>query len=242
MVRSGNPDVVATLPDHDGSANESITSPSVAERSVQRALENRRSSYSDEVGRLIHAAVTLVQTSPAANPTISVGETIAEAGLSNQAFYRHFQNKDEFLLAILDNGLRAMLRYLEHELAKAQTPVDTIRRWIRGVLTQAIRSDVAAMTRGVLCNSGHLMYTTPEEFQRCEEMIERPLRVALEEAVRAGEIAPLDLDRDVRAIYRLTMGSMEVALARAVPPTDDDVEHLVQFIFRALELRDESTA
>ena len=89
---------------------------SVAERSVQRTLENRRTAYSEEVARLIEAAVVVMQRSTSKNPTVSVSDTITEAGLSNQAFYRHFQGKDEFLLAILDDGLRQLLVYLEREM------------------------------------------------------------------------------------------------------------------------------
>ena len=215
---------------HDGAVGTSI-----AENVVQRALANRRSSYSGEVARLISAGVKVMQQSGSASPTIS--DTLAEAGLSNQAFYRHFQSKDEFLLAILDDGLRQLLSYLEHEMDKVADPIEKVKQWIRGVLTQSIRHEAAEATRGVLANSSHLLYTAADEFQRCEEMIELPLRRALVEAQAAGAIAPLDIELDVRAIYRLTMGSMEVSVARQRPFTEADVEHLFGFILRAIGLR-----
>jgi AcrR family transcriptional regulator len=214
---------------------------SIAERSVQRTLANRRTAYSEEVARLIAAAVTVMKRSDAKNPTVSVSETVAEAGLSNQAFYRHFQSKDEFLLAIVDDGLRELLVYLEHEMAAATTPLEKILRWVEGVLAQSTYQGAAEPTRAVLANSSHLLYTHPEEFRRCEEVIEAPLRAALEQGVADGTLKPLDLDRDVTAIYRLIMDSMEASLARSQPPSERDIAHLVRVIYRALGVADADT-
>jgi AcrR family transcriptional regulator len=234
------PDPPAPKPKNarDSTATDSPPGASIAERSVQRTLANRRSTYSDEVARLIRAAVNVMQRSDSSNPTVSVSQTVTEAGLSNQAFYRHFQSKDEFLLAILDDGLRQLLVYLEHEIAKATSPLEKIQRWVHGVLAQSMHHDAAEPTRAVLANSSHLLYSHPEEFRRCEEVIERPLRLALQEGEASGVLAPLDLDRDISAIYRLTMGSMEVSLARSQPPGTEDVEHLMRLIFRALGVGD----
>ena len=111
--------------------DETTDDVSVAERSVQRTLESR-TVYSEEVARLIGAAIAVMRRSQSKNPTVSVSDTIAEAGLSNQAFYRHFQGKDEFLLAILDDGLRQLLVYLEREMAQATSPLDKVRKWVQG--------------------------------------------------------------------------------------------------------------
>jgi AcrR family transcriptional regulator len=184
------------------------------------------------VAALICAAVVVMARRGSYSPTIT--EILDEAGLSNQAFYRHFESKDEFLLAIVDDGLRQLLNYLEHELAKAETPVERIRCWVRGVLTQSIRHDAAEATRGVLASSSHLRYTAAEEFARCEEVLERPLREALSDAQQDGTIGPRELERDVRAIYQLIIGWTEVAVARQSPTTDQDVAHLTQFVLDAL--------
>ena len=78
-----------------------------------RALANRRDAYVVEVRRLIDAAFSVMSETGEIDPPVR--DIIKHAGLSNQAFYRHFQGKDEFLLAILDDGLRQLLIYLEHE-------------------------------------------------------------------------------------------------------------------------------
>ena len=60
-------------------------------------------------------------------------------GLSNQAFYRHFQSKEELLLAVLDQGGRQLDAYLRKRMAAQADPVDKVRAWVRGFAAQAIR-------------------------------------------------------------------------------------------------------
>ena len=63
-----------------------------------------------------------------------VSEIVRAAGLSNQAFYRHFRSKDELLVAVLDKGIRLLGSYLRHRMETAATPEQKIRRWLAGML------------------------------------------------------------------------------------------------------------
>ena len=51
-----------------------------------------------------------------------VADIVAAAGLSNDAFYRHFRSKDALVAALVDDGALRLRSYLEHQMAKASTP------------------------------------------------------------------------------------------------------------------------
>jgi AcrR family transcriptional regulator len=59
-----------------------------AMRSADRAIERRRAVYEEEVRKLVSAGFAVVRETGRLEP--KVGEVVAEAGLSNQTFYRHF--------------------------------------------------------------------------------------------------------------------------------------------------------
>jgi AcrR family transcriptional regulator len=207
---------------------EMETDSPVAVRTVERALAGRYSAYADEVRRLIDAGVALMRDGDGSDPRVS--EIVAHAGLSNQAFYRHFRSKDELLLAILDDGLRQLVGYLEHQMAKETSGLGQVRRWVEGILTQAVNPRAAEATRGVVVNTARLGQLFPEEFRRSEEVIKAPVRAAIERAVEQGELASADPERDAEAAYRLAMGTMQSCLSNGRRPSKADVAHLVGFV------------
>jgi AcrR family transcriptional regulator len=72
---------------------------------------------------------------------------IRRAGLSNNSFYRHVRSKDDLVLAILDDGRRTLLGYLEHLMAEEATGEGKAWRWIEGMMAQAVDPDAASATR-----------------------------------------------------------------------------------------------
>ncbi len=193
----------------------------VAERTVSRALAARQETYTDEVRRLIEAGYTLMRRTGAIDPR--VGDIVREAGLSNQAFYRHFRGKDELLLAILDDGQRRLVGYLEHRLAEAAPGPARVGEWVRAIMEQARNPDAAENTRPFAIDGARLGDHFPEEIGHSRELVLAPLRAALR------DVPGTDPQRDGDAIYHLVMGSMNDALVLRTTPSDADVEHLVQF-------------
>ena len=106
--------------------------PSAAERAVERALGGRRAAYADEVQRLLAATFRLIERTGELEPR--VGDIVREAGLSNQAFYRHFPSKQALLVAVLDEGVRILAGYLAHRMQAAAAPAERVGEWLRGLL------------------------------------------------------------------------------------------------------------
>ena len=142
-----------------------------------RALADRYEAYTDEVRRLLDAAFSVMRRTGSVSPRVS--EIVREAGLSNQAFYRHFASKDELLVAVLDDGLQQLVDYLGHVMAKADTPLGQVRRWVEGILAQAVDAQAASSTRPFVVNSLRLRDQFRDEVQRSDERLKAPLRAAL---------------------------------------------------------------
>jgi AcrR family transcriptional regulator len=210
---------------------------SVAERSVLRALASRQAVYTEEVNRLIAACLTVSQRTGDFDPR--VGDILAEAGLSNQAFYRHFQSKEELLLAVLDQGIRQLDAYLRKRMAAQAEPLDKVRAWIRGFAAQAIRPKAAAATRPFMFPSARLYERFPEEIPAAEAQYFGSLTVALSDAHAAGVVrADLDADTDCVFIYDLVKNWMERQLRQDPLPPETEMArratHLEDFIMRAI--------
>jgi AcrR family transcriptional regulator len=124
----------------------------VAERVAQRTLASRESSYADEVRRLLDAALAvMLRCGTTSSPRVA--DIVAEAGLSNDAFYRHFASKADLVTALLEDGAQRLRGYLAHQMGKERTPRAQVRRWVQGVLAQA-EPGIAETTLAVLWTGG----------------------------------------------------------------------------------------
>jgi AcrR family transcriptional regulator len=195
----------------------------VAEALADRALDERRAAYADEVRRFIDAAYAVMRATGDIDPR--VGDVVRTAGLSNQAFYRHFKSKEALLLAVLTDGQQRLLGTLQTRMARVQPGAPQIAAWIEGVMAQARNAEAAENTRPFAINGARIADRFPEEWSASRERLIAPLRAAVAEG--GG-----DPDRDADAIYHVTFGEMEDALKRRVQPSREDVAHLVRFALR----------
>ena len=205
---------------------------SLATRAVERALSERRASYAQEVRRLLEAAFVLIRRNNELEPRVS--EVIREAGLSNQAFYRHFPSKQAFLVAVLDEGVRVLAGYLAHRMQAAQRPLEQVRAWLFGMLEQALDPEGAAATRPFALARGRLAETFPDEVAASERQLTALVQGAIRAAAAAGEIPSGDPDRDAETLYHLAMGWMQARLAEPRPADRRDAERLVGFAMSGL--------
>ena len=135
-------------------------------RGVDRTMERRRLTYENEVKRLVDAGFALVQRTGRLEPT--VGDIVAEAGLSNQAFYKHFHSKDELLLAMLEEGILLLRSYIEHRVSSGSNPTERVHNWLWGILEQALSEQAAAATRPFVISRARLAERFPTEVKQAE--------------------------------------------------------------------------
>jgi AcrR family transcriptional regulator len=200
---------------------------SLASRSLDRSLAGRRQAYADEIRRLLDASFELIRQSGRLEPT--VGAIIAGAGLSNQAFYRHFRSKDELLLALVEQGFEQLLGYLEHRMSRAATPTARVREWMAGIHEQALDPEAAAATRPFALSRARLFELFPEEITQTERQLTEPLCGALQDGLASGELPAARPDSDADMLYDLSMGWVQRRLAEHSGLDRDDGDRLIEF-------------
>jgi AcrR family transcriptional regulator len=128
-----------------------IDTPSVAER-IAAATQTRRQrpDYAAEVKALLAAARLVIARTGRAR----VSDIVAEAGLSNDAFYRHFPSKDDLVAALSEETAELIAAAIGRRMADEGTPEGAVACWVRGLLAQA--GDKAKANLAVLDASSNL--------------------------------------------------------------------------------------
>lgn len=193
---------------------------SLVEQAVRRSLQSREEAVRAEVQRLLDATLVVIRHTGVESPP-KVADIVAEAGLSNQAFYRHFASRDDLLAAVAEAGAARLVSYLEHQMGKADRPAEQIAAWIRGVLGQAAKPSVARDTRAVV-SSGRRSRRPIAVPHGAPALLVEPLR-------RFGSV---DAERDAEVIGAAVFGRLEFHLW-VRPPSEEDTEHLVGFCLAA---------
>ncbi len=178
----------------------------------------------------MQAAIDVMSEDPDRSPRVI--DIVSRAGLSNSAFYRHFRSKDDLVLAILDDGRRTLLGYLDHLMAEEATGEAKVRRWIEGMMTQAVDPDAALATRAVHVNATRVDGGVGEKGRRAEADLCASLETALRDAASA------DPARDAYVIFQAVVGSMTDFLVRQVKPSADDIRHLASFCVAGIGVSD----
>ena len=209
-----------------GAPDSGVSSSDVTGRIVRHSLAKREEEYAGEVRRLLDAALEVMQKcGTSARPRVA--DMVAAAGLSNEAFYRHFRSKDALVNALLEDGAERLRSYLTHQLAKERTPDGKVRRWVAGVLSQA-DGEVATTTLAVLWNGG----SAAGGLAAGRHFASSPLASLLEEPFAALGSETPELDAALAA--HATLGTLSDLLWRRAEPTRADIDRVTSFCVRAV--------
>jgi AcrR family transcriptional regulator len=200
---------------------------SVAARLAQRALSKREAGYASEVRRLLDAGLEVMRACGTTSRP-RVADIVAAAGLSNEAFYRHFPSKEALVAAILEDGTERLRKYLAHQMDKESAPQDKVRRWVEGVLSQAVDEDIAATTLAVLWNAG----SGGDGLASGHSSINPPLATLLQQPLAALGSRQPELDASLAS--HATVGRMTECLLGKIRPSDDEIAEVADFCLRAV--------
>ncbi len=192
-----------------------------------RRWRSAATRYATEVRRLLDAALEVMRACGTTSRP-RVADIVAAAGLSNDAFYRHFPSKDALVAAILEDGTERLASYLTHQMAKAADPEGQVRRWVEGVLSQA-DADIAATTLAVLWNGGSRRQRAGIRPPACRA---RRSRALLREPFAALGSPDPELDASLAA--HATMGTLSDHLWRGDQPTRAEIDRIVDFWLAAV--------
>lgn len=193
----------------------------LAQRIAEQTLAKRGAGYTDEVRRLLDAALDLIrQHGTTSRPRVA--DIVAAAGLSNDAFYRHFRSKDALVAALLEDGTERLAGYLEHQMGKEVAPDAKVRRWVEGVLSQT-REEIAATTLAVLWNGESIG-------AGMRHNANAPLAALLHEPFAALGSQQPELDASLVAYAAL--GKVSEYLWAGQNPGRTQIERMVEWVLR----------
>jgi AcrR family transcriptional regulator len=193
---------------------------------AQQALARREAAYAEEVRRLLDAGLDVMRRCGTASRP-RVADIVAAAGLSNDAFYRHFRSKDALVAALVDDGALRLRSYLEHQMAKETTPAAHVRRWVEGVMSQA-EGEVAATTLAVIWNGDSVNVGAAPGRQAAN---------AAPGGLLEGPFAALGSTRpglDAALIAHAVFGRLAELLWQGTHADPSEVDHLVDFCLGAI--------
>jgi AcrR family transcriptional regulator len=199
---------------------------SVAERIARSSLEKRGETYAREIRRLLDAGLELMRARGAGSKP-RVADIVAAAGLSNEAFYRHFSSKDALVAAILEDGAERLRSYLEHQMEKEPMPEGKVRRWVEGVLDQAVDPEIAASTLAVLWNAGGATSGQSAMTVTLGSLLRDPL----------AALGSTDPELDAGLTANAVVGSLSGWLESGQAPTKAQVDRTVEWCVRAVSPR-----
>ena len=193
---------------------------------AQQALAEKAAAYADEVRRLLDAGLAIMrELGTTARPRVA--DIARAAGLSNDAFYRHFASKDALITALLEEGAVRLRDYLEHQMAKANTPEAQVRTWVRGVMGQA-DDEIATTTLAVLWNAG----TVGEGLASGPNLGSSRLTPLLHAPFTALGSGNPQLDAALAT--HAVLGVLAEHLWQRTRPTKQELEHLSDFCLSAV--------
>ncbi|ATB32920.1 TetR/AcrR family transcriptional regulator [Melittangium boletus] len=131
---------------------------------------------------------------------LSLREVARRAGVTHAAPYRHFADKEALLVAVAEEGFRAMTSRMKEEMAREQSPID--RLGACGVAYVLFAVEHAAHFRVMF--GPH--FTRPLKSLDEDADAFALLVGALAEAQRAGEVRDGDTSRQALACWSLVHG------------------------------------
>jgi AcrR family transcriptional regulator len=191
----------------------------------------------DEVQRLIRATLAVAAKTGTIEP--SVRQILEEAGLSTNAFYRHFRSKDDLLLVTYAEGTRALVERLEQRMSAVDDPFERVRTWIEVFVRQA-SPPTARRALPWSVGMGRIAVDFPEDYERNQAAVVAPLAREIGAAVGGTSAVSPDPVRDAWLVYGYTLDTVRRHLLHGTAPDPATVDQLVTFAFRALGRPDDT--
>ncbi len=192
------------------------TSVGVAARIAAATAARRAPNYEEEVRRLLDAARRVINRAGSSSRA-RVADIVAEAGLSNDAFYRYFPSKDDLVAALVEDGAHRVATSIARHMATEQRPEDKLRRWVDGLLESG-RAAHGASTVAVLSQNENFNATLPTGKGTANAWLAAILHETL------AELDSRDPQLDAQLLTSAITGRVGSHLYRGTQPDADEAE------------------
>ncbi|PPJ26634.1 hypothetical protein C5E45_15040 [Nocardia nova] len=192
-------------------------------RHLRRVVNPARQARYDEEVRTLIRSTQEVMLGKGRTEVPTVAEIVRAAGVTNQAFYRHFRSRDDAIVATYEQGLLTLHSYLEHQVSKCSGAHDRIRAWIDGVLAQIEDAHLSELSAVILWNVGQVARREseiePVGFVRILGLLETIL----------ADAGVADHQRAALFVQTLVLGMTSRYHDSGTVPTPADREQLLRF-------------
>jgi AcrR family transcriptional regulator len=104
--------------------------PAWESRALERSLAAARGRSSARARRLVEGAR---QLATAGSSTFTIADIAAEAGVSLRTFYRHFADRDDLLLALIEEDARTGAAVLRELMGDGGAPLERVQRCVETI-------------------------------------------------------------------------------------------------------------
>ncbi|MGW1028555.1 TetR/AcrR family transcriptional regulator [Streptomyces sp. NPDC002577] len=188
---------------------------------------------SAERERIIKAAYRCLADSNGGS--VSVGDILRDAALSTRAFYRHFDSKDDLLLAMFRRDSGRLLAELQGAVARAASPTDALRGWIEAVLR--VTSDAQRRRRVQILSSEGVKRAVGYAGERARSVAAQEAAIAqiLYQGREDGSFPWSEPDSDARAILAVINQAFDEQMSQSASVSAAEAAaRVVDFALRAL--------
>lgn len=181
----------------------------VVERSVQRAEASPgdRRTYDSIARRALRPATRIVQAAlelsrEADARSLTVQEVIERADVSLQTFYRHFQSKDDLILAVIEEEVAAGAEGYRKKALRLDDPVSRVEAIVKGPFSGMDRpSSSSAVPREHL----RLLDTRASDVWAADAPYRDLLSEMIKSAQASGRFVGVDADEEADMITTLVL-------------------------------------
>jgi AcrR family transcriptional regulator len=202
------------------------------ERVVGRALGPATKRTLDQADALLRAATSILEKE---GENLTVQDVADQAGYSLRVLYRHFEGKDDLLLAVLEESLRLGAENIDSLLRDVSDPVEKIRSFIIAAVDKPRTSFNLALAKHEVALSS----SRADEVAIAQQPMVALARELIQNAIDAGRIPAQDAGEAAYLILATKRAfNLSSLLGNELGAPMPSVDGLASFCLRGLGVSD----
>lgn len=200
---------------------------------LERANGSQLAKFGSERELLLRAARSVLQRGEWWG--FKVDSVLRQARLSTRSFYRHFDSKNDLLLALMELELGSGIAHINRAIEAAHTPSAQIRAFVVAGIDMAYRERFVKPSCLFALNWRGIMRDYPAAVSEWTERMIAPLRAAIQRGIYDGSVTSSDAAADAFAIFHLVYSVTADQAAQGGSTPREHLERIVLlFVSRAL--------
>jgi AcrR family transcriptional regulator len=200
-------------------------------RSGNRVLESSREQILKRSRQIVEAAYELLDKEGLEGLTIRA--VLSKTGLSRRAFYERFADKDDLVLAVFEESIRAAARFYRTELNALPNPMDRLRMIITNIALanktlDGMDSELEGSRRGAALSREHLRLaeSRASDLQAALAPLIGLIAEQLADGMAAGAVRQTDPQQLATLVYNLVSTTVHTALLAEESAHSDRVQRI----------------